>query len=311
MDMTDEQLKQQLLDGGAGPFKFSGLLNLDNTTLTELPDSLSCYELSAKNSKLTKLPDDIQVTSRISLDDSADLSYLPTGLTTGSLSLVGCNAIDAIPEGINVWFLNLDNCTRFKQWPAQGNLQGGTLSLRNCIDLTSLPEWLTTLANLDISGCALLNTLPNGMSVTGWIDVGGSGVTQLPQALDGVPVHWRGVPVSRDIAFNPEQITSQAILSTPNAELRRVMIERMGYLEFSKDAGAKSLDTDTDAGGARQLLRIELSDDEPLVGLFCSCPSTGRQYFLRVPPATKSCHQAAAWIAGYDDDSRYNPIVET
>ena len=311
MGLTDEQMKQQLLQGGAGPFKFSGLLDLDNTTITELPAGLSCYELSAKNSKLIKLPDDLKVTSRITLDHSANLNYLPTGLTTGSLSLAGCTAIETIPEELDVWFLNLENCTRFKQWPNQGAIRGGTLSLRNCIELQSLPDWLNMLANLDISGCSLLQEIPADITLTGWIDVGGSSVTKLPEKMKDVPVHWRSVPVSRSIAFNPDSITSKEVLAAPNAELRRVMIERMGYLEFVTQAGAESIDADIDSGGARQLLKMELDDDEPLVGLFCSCPSTGRQYFLRVPPATTSCHQAAAWIAGYDDASRYGPIIET
>ena len=89
------------------------------------------------------------------------------------------------------------------------------------------------------------------------------------------------------------------------------MIERMGYLRFAEDAKAKVLDKDQDPGGQRQLLCIKLEGDEPLVGLACFCPSTGRQYFLRVPPATKTCHEAAAWIAGFDDPQLYKPVMET
>ena len=90
-----------------------------------------------------------------------------------------------------------------------------------------------------------------------------------------------------------------------------MLIERIGYLAFARQAGAKVLDEDRDPGGPRQLLRIELAGDEDLVGLACSCPSTGRQYLLRVPPSTESCHQAAAWLAGFDDPNRYHPDIET
>lgn len=311
METTDEQLRKQLLEGKPGPYQFSGLLNLDNSSITHLPDGISCYELSAKNSNLVTLPDDIKVISRITLDHSTSLQHLPAGLKTGSLSLEGCTSIEALPEGLDAWFLNLDNCSRFKQWPSTGHIQRGSLSTRNCVDLQSLPDWLGPLANLNVSGCPMISEVPSGMSINGWIDVGGSGITSLPGSMDGVSVHWRSVPVDRDIAFNPASITSKQVLAAPNAEIRRVMIERMGYLEFSRQAGARKLDQDTDHGGARQLLKIELSEDEPLVGLSCSCPSTGRQYFLRVPPDTKSCHQAAAWIAGYDNPADYNPIIET
>jgi hypothetical protein len=96
-----------------------------------------------------------------------------------------------------------------------------------------------------------------------------------------------------------------------NAEVRRVMLERMGYERFLRDAGAKVLDRDTDAGGPRQLLRVPLPDDEPLVCLAVFDPSTGRRYLLRVPPRIRTCHQAAAWIAGFDNPENYQPVVET
>ena len=85
----------------------------------------------------------------------------------------------------------------------------------------------------------------------------------------------------------------------------------MGYLRFSQEAHAQILDEDSDSGGTRQLLLIDLQQDEPLVGLSCCCPSTGRQYFLRVPPQIKTCHHAAAWMAGFDDPSLYRPQIET
>jgi len=177
--------------------------------------------------------------------------------------------------------------------------------------IRSLPNWLGPLGQLDLAGCVNLHRLPEGLRVSGWIDIGGSSIASLPPSLENVPLRWRSVPVTHGIAFEPDKITSNQILEEKNAEVRRVMIERMGYLKFSEEIGAKEIDQDTDAGGKRQLLRIELNDDEPLVGLACRCPSTNRQYFLRVPPAMRTCHQAAAWIAGFDDPAMYQPMIET
>jgi hypothetical protein len=129
--------------------------------------------------------------------------------------------------------------------------------------------------------------------------------------LQGAALRWRGVRVEERVAFHPERLTAKEVLEESNAELRRVMIERMGYLRFTQEAGAKVLDQDQDAGGVRQLLSISLPTDEPLVGISCFCPSTQRQYFLRVPPKMKTCHQAAAWMAGFDDPSLYRPLIET
>lgn len=64
-------------------------------------------------------------------------------------------------------------------------------------------------------------------------------------------------------------------------------------------------------GGERRLLRVPMENDEDLVCVSVQCPSTGRRYLIRVPPNTRTCHQAAAWIAGFDDPRKYNPIIET
>ncbi|MHB8899820.1 MAG: DUF6745 domain-containing protein, partial [Thermoguttaceae bacterium] len=211
----------------------------------------------------------------------------------------------------STWFLDLSECPRFASWPARGTIHRGTLRLRNCIELATLPSWLGLLGQLDLAGCVRLADVPDGIRVSSWIDVGGTAITALPPSLTGAPLRWRGVPVDERIAFRPETLSAREVLEEGNAERRRVMMERMGYLRFAEDAQAKILDADRDPGGRRQLLRIELEGDEPLVGLACFCPSTGRQYFLRVPPDTRTCRQAAAWIAGFDDPKSYQPVLET
>ncbi len=89
------------------------------------------------------------------------------------------------------------------------------------------------------------------------------------------------------------------------------MIERMGHDNFMSSAGAKILDADQDPGRQYRLLRVKLTNDELLVCLAVSYPSTRRKYMLRVPPTMKSCHQSAAWIAGFDNPDDYHPFIET
>ena len=78
-----------------------------------------------------------------------------------------------------------------------------------------------------------------------------------------------------------------------------------------RSADARVLDADTDAGSGRELLQVELANDESLVCVSVQCPSTGRRYLLRVPPTVTSCQEAVAWTAGFDDPLDYRPIVET
>ena len=66
-----------------------------------------------------------------------------------------------------------------------------------------------------------------------------------------------------------------------------------------------------DRGGPRRLVRVELKNDEALVCVSVICPSTDRRYVIRVPPTMTTCHQAVAWVAGFDDPDEYQPLAET
>lgn len=312
IEMSAEDAVDVIRAGGAiGPMRVRERLNLKDARVERLPAGLHCYDLDASGSRLVEVPEDIQIDSRLVLDNCVRLKALPRGLTAGSISLRNCQSLEALPEGLNTWFLDLTACQQFSKWPEVGTIYNGSLILRNCVALTSLPTWLGRLAQLDLGGCVGIREIPDGVSVSSWVDIGGSGITSLPKSLEAAPLRWRGVRIDERIAFRPEELSAEEALKEQNAEKRRVMIERMGYSRFANESKAKVLDQDRDAGGKRELLRIELRDDEPLVVLSCLCPSTGRQYFLRVPPKTESCHAAAAWIAGFDDPSKYRPVIET
>lgn len=283
----------------------------DCTALTELPTGLRCYELTARNTRLTTLPADLAVEYRLDLTGCAELVSLPAAFKVGTLILRECIALTSLPEGLDVYFLDIAGCTRLKELPQQAAVRIGRLNARGCTQLQALPPWLTNLAQLDVSGCTNLSTLPSHINIRSWLDLAHSGITGLPEQLQGVQLRWRGVPVDTRIAFAPETITAKEVLGEENAELRRVLLERMGYDAFLAAADAQVLDQDYDPGGARRLLRVELQGDEDLVCLAVLCPSTGRQYLLRVPPNIRRCRQAAAWIAGFDRADDYHPLVET
>ncbi|MBE9049904.1 hypothetical protein IQ243_05690 [Nostocales cyanobacterium LEGE 11386] len=184
----------------------------------------------------------------------------------------------------------------------------GHLDLSGASDIYQLPENLTC-ESLDITDCVNLTTLPPGLHVTHWIELAGSGITNLP-AGHGFVLRWRGVRVTDEIAFASDSLTGQDILNIENVELRRVLIERLGYETFLQQVGGLIRDRDQDAGGERQLVYIPFEDDEPLMVLKVTCPSTGHIHVLRVPPHMRSCHQAAAWIAGFNNPDEYHPVME-
>lgn len=286
-------------------------LAVDNCpALTTLPAGLSCHELTAVGSALVELPDDLDVEYKLDLSDSADLVRLPPGLVAGSLVLRGCTALRELPDGLQATFLDLSGCSQLRRWPRALILGCGHLTLTGCTGFAELPAGVTELARLDLRDCARITELPAGLDVRSWVDVAGSGLTGVSDRLAG-RLRWRGVRVSERVAFRPETLTVDEILAETNAEVRRVMLERVGFEWFFARAGAETLDADRDAGGDRQLLRLVIAGDEDLVCVSLACPSTGRRYVLRVPPATRTARQAAAWLAGFDDPADYAPLLET
>lgn len=283
----------------------------DCTALAALPDGLRCHEVTARRSGLTSLPADLAVEYRLDLSECRRLTRLPAGLKVGSLIVRECTALVALPEGLDVYYLDIEGCTRLETLPERAALRIGRLNARGCTRLRALPDWLTELTQLDISGCARLDSLPAALHISSWLDLADTGIGWLPAAARGAQLRWRGVPVDARIIFHPHTITAAEVLAERNAERRRVLLERMGYERFLAEAEARTLATDRDPGGERRLLRVDLGSDEPLVCLSVFCPSTGRQYLIRVPPAMESCHQAAAWIAGYDNPADYVPLQET
>ena len=152
---------------------------------------------------------------------------------------------------------------------------------------------------------------------------------------DGWKVYaYHGVTVSAQVIETPETITIEQIKKEENAEVRRCMVERMGWERFYVEAGMKVLHEDTlesnfpsipvselVSESARlvtsyrpgtetaQLLEAEgIKDyeDRPLRFVRLTDPSTGRQYTLRVLHSHTRCYEAIAWTFGKTEEQYRN-----
>ena len=79
------------------------------------------------------------------------------------------------------------------------------------------------------------------------------------------------------------------LLSESNAELRRVLIETIGYDRICQQLQAVELD----CWQEYTLLKIDNADVEPIYLLKMICPSTGHIHALRVPPDVRSSSRAS------------------
>ena len=150
---------------------------------------------------LVGLDDQLAADIRVALPECRSLTSLPCGLKTGSLDLTGCTAIEGLPAGLEVAFLDLADCHALESLPADLQLRGGRLNVRNCTGLTELPANMGSVAQLDLQGCARIRSLPEGLEVTSWIDIGGSGIERLPARFAHVSVRRHGKAVAPSEIF--------------------------------------------------------------------------------------------------------------
>lgn len=120
-----------------------------------------------------------------------------------------------------------------------------------------------------------------------------------------------GIVVSERIIMRPETLTPQEIDAEANAELRRVMIECFGQENYLLKGNAEKLQEDSFG----TLFRKKVPGDEDLVMVRVtnSTPEPDgslKDYFLRVPPTTKTAHEGVAWSFGMKEKD-YLPLIET
>ncbi len=282
--------------------------------LARMPASLRVTrDLSiAGANALRDLGDRLEVGCELSIHDCPALEHLPEHLSSQEITIRRCGIRRLPLPRVDCMRIELLDCPRLTELPA-GLVVRGTLQLNGCRSLTTISR-NTKVGLLDVSDCIALTSLPDDLQVN-TIELAGSGLTSLPDSLKRVHLSWRGVHVSQQVVFRPEEFSAEEVLAMENVERRRVLIERLGMDRIIEQLGERVevRHEDLDAGGPRRLIVIRPSGRfaEDLVSLECRCPSTGRVYHLRVPPETETCHHAAAWLAGFDNPDDYKPLVET
>jgi hypothetical protein len=114
---------------------------------------------------------------------------------------------------------------------------------------------------------------------------------------------WHGVRVPQHVIEAPETITVAEIQGEKNAEVRRVMVERMGAGKYLREVNPKVLDVDSlkVVGASTRILLEDPSGEKWLVG---TDASTKRVYTMAVPRGVRSCSEAHRAISGLDSEDR-------
>jgi hypothetical protein len=124
---------------------------------------------------------------------------------------------------------------------------------------------------------------------------------------------WHGVSVRKDIIMNPQSITFKSINEERNAEIRRVMLEKMGFERYLAESKAKMRDR-SDYGTLWEIAPPP-GENEPLVLLelvnsTAEPDGSFKKYTFSVPPTMKRAREALAWQYHMREEE-YEPIIET
>jgi Leucine-rich repeat (LRR) protein len=159
-----------------------------------------------------------------------------------------------------------------------------------------------------------INVLPESISKLislKELSLNGNPITDL-SPLKSLPnleeVYFLNVSLPRRYWIDFRNWKPEWLLDEDNVEIRRNLIEQIGYEKICEELNATNLDTwqeytllkidDIEAviiyDGAED--KYETIDREPMVLLKMTCPSTQHIHILRVPPEMVSAEAAITWV---------------
>jgi hypothetical protein len=151
---TQRKMQQYIKNGSKGD------LDLSNTPITKLPDSLKQVggRLYLHNTPITSLPDNLPVGGDLDLSNTP-ITKLPDNLTVGGWLDLSNTPITKLPDNLTV---------------------GGYLDLRNT-SITTLPDNLKVGEDLLLDNTKI-TTLPDNLTVGGDLGLGYTKITSIPKS---------------------------------------------------------------------------------------------------------------------------------
>lgn len=130
--------------------------------------------------------------------------------------------------------------------------------------------------------------------------------------VDGWKIFYvNGIEVPAEAITDPTFLTVDRISSEGNIERKRAYINLFGQERFLEESNAKI--EHQDDFGILYRSKVKGDEDFVMVKVVNSTPEPDgsfKDYFLRVPPATKTAKEGVAWSFNMPE-KEYNPVIQT
>jgi leucine-rich repeat protein SHOC2 len=287
-------------------------LDLSQNYLTDFPENIlqltQLVSLGFYNNAIQEIPLGVCALTQLKFLDLKSNSLINIPECIGCLNQLDYlsfegNHLEYLPDSIcnltELTHLNLYGMRLIKLPRNFGNLIKLTDLEIEFNRLVKLPDNfgnLIELRRLDFEG-SMLNSLPESMKnmiKLESINLEDNPIIDLSPLRDlSIEVNIFSVDIPERYLIKFSDWEPKWLLDEDNAEIRKVLIEQVGYDRICQELGAVELDTWREY----TLLKIEHDVDiEPIVLLKMICPSTKHIHILRVPPEIDSAESAITWI---------------
>jgi leucine-rich repeat protein SHOC2 len=299
-------------------------LDLSDEDISTLSESIGnlckLAHLDLRGNQLTTVPESIgNLGNLISLNLSRNqIRYLPEyidKLAKLEFLALSCNSLSTLPESIcnlsNLTELHL-NRNQLNYLPESiGSISKLTFLCLRGNQLSVLPDTIGDLSDLKYLRLEenQISVLPNcivKLVKLTELSINGNPLTDLSilQKLPDLRVIFLDVELTCRYWTKLSDWKAEWLLEEDNAEVRRVLIEQIGYEKICNELNAITLDnwreyTLLKIDGVETIYEedgYEPIDREPMVLLKMTCPSTQHIHILRVPPEMTSAEAAITWV---------------
>jgi hypothetical protein len=284
-------------------------LNFYECQLRDVPDSIgelvNLDHFALDGNQLKTLPESFGNLAKLESVGLSNNQFETLPATFGNLAnldslSLGWNQLRELPgsivqlEKLDLLDLDVNKLVRLpKDFHKLSNLKALIISDN---PITALPEGLPPLEVLEIIRCYHITELPQTLTVTGTLRLGGQKLTSLPNGCKDAKLKWYSAEIIERFLIHPETITAEDVLSAENHFTREALFDFMEYTQLLREVDLQILDEAEREKDILRLAKIEIPNGEAESYLITVDKSNKTHTAQWVLSKFQTCQEAFNWL---------------